>query len=76
MDHLLEHEGEPIPDPSAAASATQPPIAPNQDDGDDEDTEALRHLESAGEAKVLAFPCHAGILLTCSPTHKLILVMR
>lgn len=51
MDHLLEHEGEPIPDPSAAASATQPPIAPNQDDGDDEDTEALRHLESAGEAK-------------------------
>ncbi|KAI6023356.1 ubiquitin-related domain-containing protein [Pisolithus marmoratus] len=50
MDHLLEHEGEPIPDASASGgsalpsgSAAQSTLAMDVDD-DDEDAEALRHL--------------------------------
>ncbi|KAL4062529.1 ubiquitin-related domain-containing protein [Scleroderma yunnanense] len=58
MDHLLEHEGESVPDPSNAAggalssgSAIQSSVTPNPED-DDEDVEALRHLGStAAEAK-------------------------
>jgi len=44
MDHILENEANPIPDPSAAAAA--PPARELLDvgDGDDEDEEALRSL--------------------------------
>ncbi|KAI6116766.1 ubiquitin-related domain-containing protein [Pisolithus croceorrhizus] len=50
MDHLLEHEGEPIPDASASggsslASEITSQSTPAMDvDGDDDDAEALRHL--------------------------------
>ena len=69
MDHLFAHEGEPLPDLSAAAStplsgsATQP-VATNPDDGDDEDIEALRHLESTGaDAKVHMTPATQDVLI-------------
>lgn len=46
MDHILENEGKPIPDPSAAAptSAGQPMDVDIDDDDDDEDEDALRRL--------------------------------
>ncbi|KAG6331149.1 hypothetical protein ID866_7941 [Astraeus odoratus] len=59
MDHLLEHEGEPVPDPNAAAlsapasgTGAQPSAAMDVDD--EEDAEALRHLVGGGKAAVAA----------------------
>ena len=44
MDHILENEANPIPDPSAAAAAAPARELVDVDDGDDEDEEALRSL--------------------------------
>ncbi|KAI6164516.1 ubiquitin-related domain-containing protein [Pisolithus thermaeus] len=50
MDHLLEHEGEPIPEASASGGSSlvseiTAQSTPAMDvDGDDDDAEALRHL--------------------------------
>ena len=45
MDHLFEHEGQPVPDPSAeATTSTESATRARNDamDEDDEDTDALR----------------------------------
>ena len=47
MDHIIENEGKPVPDPSAPAAAATPTSAggdPMDVNGDDEDVEALRSL--------------------------------
>ncbi|OAX35414.1 DNA-binding protein [Rhizopogon vinicolor AM-OR11-026] len=43
MDHIIENEGKPVPDPSAAAPSASTG-EPMDVDGDDEDEEALRSL--------------------------------
>lgn len=55
MDHILEHEGQPVPDPNSADH--QPSSSEPMDvDDEDEDTEALKSLGvvagNAVEAKV------------------------
>jgi hypothetical protein len=44
MDHILENEGKPVPDPSAAAPPASAGEPMDVVDGDDEDEEALRGL--------------------------------
>jgi len=44
MDHLIEHEGEPIPDLSAVSESTARPARDTMDVDDDEDAEALKSL--------------------------------
>lgn len=56
MDHIIEHEGQPIPDLSAVAESAGPPRDAMIVDEDDEDSEALKSLgaiaNNAVEAKV------------------------
>ncbi|KAJ7497953.1 ubiquitin-related domain-containing protein [Mycena galericulata] len=49
MDHLFEHEGQPIPDLSAVTESTSRPARDAMDVDDDEDAEALKSL---GHVKV------------------------
>lgn len=80
MDHLLEHEGEPIPDAGASggsslASANTAQSTPAMDvDGDDDDAEALRHLigkkgpvpaATAGDVEAKSIKCSV-----CEKTFK------
>ena len=55
MDHILEHDGQPIPDPGSVTESSGR-ANPQDADGDDEDAEALRSLgvvaNDAVEAKV------------------------
>ncbi|KAJ7777421.1 ubiquitin-related domain-containing protein [Mycena metata] len=44
MDHLFEHEGQPIPDLSAVSESTSRPARDAMDVDDDEDAEALKSL--------------------------------
>lgn len=44
MDHILEHEGQPVPDLSAVTEKAGSSSAPMDVDDDDEDTQALRDL--------------------------------
>ncbi|KAG1863525.1 ubiquitin-related domain-containing protein [Suillus subalutaceus] len=65
MDHILENEGKPIPDPSAApTSASGSTGQPMDVDVDDEDEDALRHLmgtkaraTSSTEAEAKSIKC-------------------
>lgn len=58
MDNILEHEGEPIPDPSSmetsGSSANRTRPASDAMDEDDEDSEALRAVFGGGSAGVAA----------------------
>ncbi|KZP08353.1 hypothetical protein FIBSPDRAFT_939043 [Athelia psychrophila] len=50
MDHILENEGNPVPDLSAvsSSSAPNPRAMDDDDDDDDEDAEALRSIAGKG----------------------------
>lgn len=51
MDHILEHEGQAVPDlSSVSASGSSSTQAHADDDEDDEDAEALKSLGVAGDA--------------------------
>ena len=54
MDHLIEHESDPVPDLTNAASSSSAPSAnasgSGQNEDDDEDAEALRAVYGAGGA--------------------------
>lgn len=51
MDHILEHEGQSVPDlSSVSASGSSSTQAHVDDDEDDEDAEALKSLGVAGNA--------------------------
>ncbi|KAH7910069.1 ubiquitin-related domain-containing protein [Hygrophoropsis aurantiaca] len=58
MDHILEHEGQPVPDPSAVTAASGSSDRPMDVDEDDEDTEALRALgKGAGDVEAKSIKC-------------------
>lgn len=67
MDHILENEGKPVPDPSSQAAPSAPSGSAMDVDEDDEDAEALKAVyggsaaaaaaDTAAEAKVCLYPC-------------------
>jgi len=55
MDHILENEGKPVPDPSSVSPATtSAPAAQPMDEDDQDDLEALRSLGVKGAAAAAA----------------------
>ena len=60
MDHILEHEGQPIPDLGGVSEQASSSSGPMDVDDEDEDTEALKSLGvvagNAAEAKVRVKP--------------------
>ena len=55
MDHILENEGQPVPDPDSASKSSPSARKDGMDVDDDEDAEALKSLGAAAgnvEAKV------------------------
>lgn len=65
MDHILEHEGEAVPDLSGVSEQAGSRSAPMDVDEDDEDAEALKSLGAlkgeAVEAKVTFSPMTISI---------------
>ena len=59
MDHILEHEGQPIPDLSGVteSSSGATPARDTMDVEDDEDADALRSLGAAATGAVEAKVC-------------------
>lgn len=68
MDHILEHEGQPVPDLTEVSEQAGTSTAPMEVDEDDEDAEALKSLGvlkgNAVEAKVRDL----SIVIKCPPT--------
>lgn len=67
MDHILEHEGDPVPDLSATSSSSSAPAAAGGADDpmdeDDEDAEALKSLGVVAGNAVEAKVCGGSVML-------------
>ncbi|KAH7921179.1 hypothetical protein BV22DRAFT_1107326 [Leucogyrophana mollusca] len=79
MDHILEHEGQPVPDPSASSAPSGSSDQPMDVDEDEEDAEALRSLtKGAGdvEAKVGDVALIVSVDIDAKLNHILYIVDR
>ncbi|KAK7686344.1 hypothetical protein QCA50_010568 [Cerrena zonata] len=74
MDHILENEGKPVPDPSvqaASSSATAPSGAAMDVDEDEEDAEALKAVYGGSAAAAAADTAAEAKSIKCSECGKI-----
>ncbi|KAJ7065282.1 ubiquitin-related domain-containing protein [Mycena amicta] len=58
MDHILEHDGQPVPDMTSVTESASRPSNPMDVDDDDEDADALKALGlKAGEVEAKSIKC-------------------